>query len=731
MILNNLYGVDIDEGAVEICKLRLWLSMVADIEDEPSEVEPLPNIDFNIRQGNSLIGFTEVQEIANDEGDASLTNYGGGVGQSVREMYDDVITAVERHRDARSTTEATNARDLAESHIERHSRSLNKKILEQFQTAGLEDATLREVENNHPFHWVLEFATVYRDGGFDVIIGNPPWEVLSPNRDDYFVKYDEAFRTRMPDSKDSKMEELLQEDSIAEGWEEYKEELERGAAYFNESDEYQLQTPEVNGKQVQNENDLSMLFFERVFDLLGGGSYTSLILPGNIFNGASAKDLRKHALDHTEIQDIIGFENKGIFKEIDSRYRFGIISLRNGGNTEEVRGIFEQNSLGVLRNVEQNTFLIPSRVLDQYSPEARIFPNITSEREVEVLNKILYHPPVSADIDNTWYASMYAEELHRAKESDYLVEEKDKGDYPVFEGKNIYQYSYDDTYADDLAPISLWSVNENRPEKSGKHRVRMKNFRSHNPDISIKKAIYQKFNGTGSQKGFVNSLLEEYDRPELSKEDVLLDCTEYRIAIREIANSTNERTLVASVIPKGAITVHTLSTIRPYKVNPTEEDLSEYPMHDIYERVFTDQELFAALGVLNSIPFDYLMRTKVDTHIVKYKFEESQMPRLTDGDNWFNYISDRAAKLNCYGDQFKEMRQRLGDIQPATITKERRRIQAEIDAAAMHAYNLDKKDVQFILDDFHRVSNPRIMDRDYFEMVFEKYDVLEQNGPKP
>ena len=98
VILNNLYGVDIDDGAVEICKLRLWLSLVADVEDEPSEVEPLPNIDFNIRQGNSLIGFTEVEEVATEKGDASLTNFGGGVGDSVQEMYEDVIESVERHR---------------------------------------------------------------------------------------------------------------------------------------------------------------------------------------------------------------------------------------------------------------------------------------------------------------------------------------------------------------------------------------------------------------------------------------------------------------------------------------------------------------------------------------------------------------------------------------------------------------------------------------------------------
>src|SRR6056297_3008037 len=115
-ILNNLYGIDIDEGAVEICKLRLWLSMVADIEDEPGEVKPLPNIDFNIRQGNSLIGFTDLIEI-NQNGDAPLTNFGGGVGDSVREKYENVIDAVENHREADTATEATNWRKVAERRL--------------------------------------------------------------------------------------------------------------------------------------------------------------------------------------------------------------------------------------------------------------------------------------------------------------------------------------------------------------------------------------------------------------------------------------------------------------------------------------------------------------------------------------------------------------------------------------------------------------------------------------
>lgn len=70
------------------------------------------------------------------------------------------------------------------------------------------------------------------------------------------------------------------------------------------------------------------------------------------------------------------------------------------------------------------------------------------------------------------------------------------------------------------------------------------------------------------------------------------------------------------------------------------------------------------------------------------------------------------------------MRKRLGGIDPATEMDERREVQAEIDAAAFHAYGLDRDQTAFVLDDFHRVQNPRLMDEAYFKMVLEKFDNL-------
>ena len=62
IIIGNLYGVDIMEEAVEICKLRLFLKLVAQL-DTYEQIEPLPDIDFNVRAGNTLVGFTSLAQV--------------------------------------------------------------------------------------------------------------------------------------------------------------------------------------------------------------------------------------------------------------------------------------------------------------------------------------------------------------------------------------------------------------------------------------------------------------------------------------------------------------------------------------------------------------------------------------------------------------------------------------------------------------------------------------------
>jgi type I restriction-modification system DNA methylase subunit len=722
-VLNNIYGVDLMGPAVEIGKLRLWLSIISELdedvmEDLDDDDLALPNIVFNLRQGNSLIGYTGFPETNGDD-QYRLQSFSE---DSVRNRYEDIIEEIEKHEQAIDSETAEEHRRRAFEKLREAREDLIDDIHGDFVAAGAEGITPEQVESMEPFNWVLEFAEVYAEGGFDAVVGNPPWDQLRPNREDFFTRYDGKFRIRSPSEKDEIEQELLEDDEIAGAWEEYQDRIEIQMRYFTDGPAYQLQTPTVAGRKDPNENNLAGLFLERVFEIAGEGGYVAQVLPGVIFNGSFSKDLRMKMLNEGQINSLVTFENKGIFPNIDNRYNFGVVTFKNGDTTDILKGIFQQHKVEILNSLDEHAVEIPKRVLERYSPESRIFPFITSQREVEVLDTILSHPSLGDDIDEKWKATPHRE-LDRARDSDRFVDE-DKGDYPIYGGRNIFQFAYDNSVLESVEHPEFWGIpEEENPELSAKRRVRERTFRSGD----LKKAIYTAFDGektSKSQKQFVNELLEENRGNPLTMDDVKLDCSEYRIVYREIARTTDERTMIATVLPKGIVCYHKLHTIRPIEPIPTKEALQNFPLHSTYDRIFSDKELFVAVGFLNSIPFDFLMRTKVDSSVVMYKFRESQVPRLTEGDEWFEYIWKRAARLNCYGEAFAEMRDRLGGIDPATEMDERREVQAELDAAAFHAYGLDREQTAFVLDDFHRVQNPRLMDEEYFEMVLAKYDDL-------
>ncbi len=722
IILQNLYGVDIDRGATEICKLRLWLSIVADLEEgkDPTEVETLPNIDFNIRQGNSLVGFTQPLDKALDGGSSgqntqsSLHHFNE---DSIKEKYEDIIDAIEKHKRADSSKEAEKYRKDAEELLSKYRSEPNQKIKKQFENAGAE-VDKDTIEDFSPFHWVLEFAEVYSEGGFDVIVGNPPWEQLKPLRDEYFEQFDATFRGLKPDEKKERKKELLEDPEIEAGWEEYQREIDIQSTYFKKSGVYQFQQPVVDGRKHGTERELAALFLERVFSLADEEGYVSQILPGKIWNGSSAKDLRMHLLNGTNIRSLVTFENKGIFSDIHPQYRFGVVVFENQDETEELEGIFGQTETDILERLDDASVQIPKEVLAKFSPEARTFPTIKSEEDVKALKPILDYPPIGDDIENKWVVQSYRE-LDRTNDSDRFVE-KEKGDYPIYSGGNIFQFCYKDVDGISLEDTEFWSVDEEKdPEVSAKRRIREKNT------LELKKQLYQAFDGSGSQKKFVNELLEKKRGRSLELDDVLLDCRTFRIAYRYVARQTDERSMIASVLPKGVVTRNQAPTVRPFEINPSKDDLDSEDLHSCYEEIFSTEELFYAVGIMNSLPFDFVMRMKADASIPAYRLEETQAPRLTEGDKWFEFIWERAAKLNAYDEEFKEVREEL-DIEAVKEGEKRKELQAEIDAAAFKAYGVEDNEARHILDTFHKVNNPRMMDDEYFDMVWDKYQDLKE-----
>jgi hypothetical protein len=168
IILNNLFGVDIMEEAVEICKLRLFLKLAAQIEPDAKKenlgIEPLPDIDFNICAGNTLVGYATLDEVQNSM-----------FGRNYLERIQKADAQIRRFRNRQSQSG-----DLVEQREDKQQiRALLAEIREKLDLSLFTDYGARELtawkKSHQPFHWYVEFNSIIQSGGFDVIIGNPPY----------------------------------------------------------------------------------------------------------------------------------------------------------------------------------------------------------------------------------------------------------------------------------------------------------------------------------------------------------------------------------------------------------------------------------------------------------------------------------------------------------------------------------------------------------------------------
>ena len=185
IILRNLYGVDIMVEATEIAKLRLFLKMVAVVEvDERADnmgLDPLPDIDFNIRCGNTLVGYATEKELENDLtfGDLFARQE---FEEKVNSQMNIVATAFNRFKEVQFTqAEDMAAFKKAKNDLKQRLDLLNELLNRHMFTKNAYSSNYEDwLKSHQPFHWLAEFyQIIHENGGFDVIIGNPPYVVYT------------------------------------------------------------------------------------------------------------------------------------------------------------------------------------------------------------------------------------------------------------------------------------------------------------------------------------------------------------------------------------------------------------------------------------------------------------------------------------------------------------------------------------------------------------------------
>jgi len=198
IILNNLYGVDIMDEAVEICKLRLFLKLASEV-NRTEQIESLPDIDFNIRSGNTLVGF-----INRDDVREAITAEHKIQKRLISDDDTEIMNRIEKCADDADLV-FQKFKQLQTEHIvdEKKLSNVKKDLKEKLKL--LEDETNQYLASEYnvnysnlevyqkwlksyrPFHWFVDFYGVMKDGGFDVIIGNPPYIEYHKIKNDYQI----------------------------------------------------------------------------------------------------------------------------------------------------------------------------------------------------------------------------------------------------------------------------------------------------------------------------------------------------------------------------------------------------------------------------------------------------------------------------------------------------------------------------------------------------------------
>ena len=694
IITDNLYGVDIMEEATEIAKLRLFLALVASAKTV-KELEPLPNIDFNIMAGNSLIGLIRVDSNAFDQLSPKKAKQTGGVAVQkhlfqpvavqgsflpmlASSEYDRIlqeknqsIALYKQHAFELGAIQGTAQEDrllFLRKHIEQlnqeSQQKLNQILLDEFsQKLGIkyEEAQptgkpqkrvlkITDINNLEPFHWGYHFDSVFAKGGFDAIITNPPWEIFKPNAREFFLQHNELVRKSKMDIKvfEKEQKKLLQKPEIAQAWCEYQSKFPYVSSYYRSAEQYKNQISIINGKKAGTDINLYKLFLEQCFNLLRKGGKCGIILPTGVYTDLGAKQLREMLFSECELENIFGLSNERfIFEGVDHRFKFCLIDFEKGTLTNAFNAAFridpreaiKPNDLDRFLNDQSEQVEIPISLVRKLSPDSISVMEFKNKIDIEIAEKMLKFPLLGEKIEGKWNLKL-TREFDMTNDSHLFKTELANGRLPLYEGKMIHQFNHQ------FAEPRYWV-----DEKEGRE------------SLLGKKQVDQ------GQK---------------------LDYQDYRLGFRSVASSTNERALISSILPKSIFCGNSILVSLNNSFNH-------------------NSELLFSIALFDSFVNDFIIRQKVSQNLNMFYIYQLPVPRLQKGDQWFNAIVQRAAKLICTTPEFDELAQEIGlESHKNGVTNEiqRGQLRAELDGIIAHLYGLTESEFAYILTTFPIVADP-------------------------
>jgi hypothetical protein len=545
------------------------------------------------------------------------------------------------------------------------------------------------------FHFHLEFPEVFGKGGFDCLLGNPPWEKIQPEEKMFFKQFDGRIATAKGSKRKQIIKELVHENpELYSFWIEHKTSIERSAHFFKNSD-----FPLMGGGRLNTYT----LFSERVLNFVNISGSVGYIVPTGICTDDTTQDYFRHLVQNEWLKSLYDFENrKGLFHSVHKSFKFCLIAISKSQLTAPIDFAFYLQDPEDLSDTSRHFSLSPKELflLNPNTGTATLFRN---QKDAEINLKIYRQNPVlinertninpfqislvqghyNMTADSGLFRTRQEMEKLGASLRTNIFYTEEEVYLPLYEAKMIYFYNH--RYGSYELVVED-SDNTSLPTPSASQYS--------DPSYEVLPRYWVK--------------KEEPEESEEKEKKSAFNLRNWYLGFRDITNSTNERTVIAALVGN-CLTGNKLPFVKFQNDGAS--------------------KILLILGNLCSIPFDYCSRQKVAATSLNF-FILKQLPIVSPelySVELTSQIADRVLRLVYTSESlrvFAESFEHFADPFPWN-EKERFQLQCELDAIYAHLYGLEKEEMDYILDTFPIVKRKDIAKYGHYrtkETILELYD---------
>jgi hypothetical protein len=649
-----IYGCDINEIAVELARLAVWIhTFVPGL--------PLSFLNHNLIHGNSLTGIGAIREAVELLDPESQGEEISIWKSTIDDWIADASAALARlgriaDATAAEVAEAYGAQKEAASKVEPARVLFDMLVAHRLGEVDLPDLTHRDITAHRqakaatrviapllPVHFPLRFPEVFSGEapGFHCIVGNPPWEEATLEEPKFWTRYEPGLMS-LPQADQKRRIRALQRahPDLQRLYERELEDVER------------VRRALVSGPfpgMGTGDPDLYKAFLWRFWDLLRPHGAIGVVLPRSALMTKGSAEWRRTVLQGGRFDDVVLMVNRGgwVFDDAEHRYTIALVSICKGDeHGVRLQGPF--HSLKEFRaGIDRSIATFSAKAFLGISEDA-VFPLLPSVKAGRIFQQMLSHPRLDSDRGG-WRVRPVAE-LHATNDKDVMdfTPSTTRGKWPVYKGASFT------IWRPDTGEYYAWATPKKVCDCLQQKRLR--------------------------QQRLARSAFSAFPR-SWALDHKTLPCLRPRIAFRDVARATDSRTVIAALVPPSVV----LANQAPYLLLTSGDERDEAYL----------------LGVLCSLPLDWYARRLVETHLNFHILNGLPVPRPEPSDPRRRRVIEIAGRLAAVDDRYDSWAAAVGVPIGTVDDAMRDDLVSELDALAAHLYGLSADQLRVIFETFH------------------------------